>query len=615
MEKIHYFRPLYLALALTISLFSTASTPNRYKTSASLPDSLLTEQHIRSIYYTLPDSALSLLDEAEARRLPHLPQFRIDMLRGTVYERQGMYHLKERYIRRALQSDSVQHTPLRKLQVLTQLATALDRLNKYEEGIRICTEAIELAQEQGQKAKESELLFTLGRMYQGRKLDDKAFRYMYRSIELLQGTDNVRELAQLSTSYGDLSAYLAENERLDEAIALCEKRLDVISRMSLLPGPPPGYIDQQYGYLYSKLAWYYLQNGQSEKAAETARKYQSTGFAQSQAGQTEIVPYLLGTRQYHKVLQLLDASSALAEPADTFNYGHLILLDRYARTYRGLKRPELADSYQQRITMLTDSIYAREKAGQAHEFAIIYQTQEKDAQIREAQHKLARQRVLFITTSFIAILLAILLWEKHLHLRRTRERNQIAARQIEELLAQKEELRKAYRRQPLHPEDAPNEEPPAAQANTSPSAADDEDNRRRFMQMEDALLTALPKPRLQPRRPDEDNGLEQEPPQPVPARICRCRRLQRLHQPPARGALHIDAERQQNVFHRCHSHRFGLQEPQHLLCGVQQTAWHDTRAVPGDFAGQVRRTMHRAYSLTDCRPSVTRTIRIFVRCK
>ena len=454
MEKIHYFRPLYLALALTISLFSTASTPNRYKTSASLPDSLLTEQHIRSIYYTLPDSALSLLDEAEARRLPHLPQFRIDMLRGTVYERQGMYHLKERYIRRALQSDSVQHTPLRKLQVLTQLATALDRLNKYEEGIRICTEAIELAQEQGQKAKESELLFTLGRMYQGMKLDDKAFRYMYRSIELLQGTDNVRELAQLSTSYGDLSAYLAENERLDEAIALCEKRLDVISRMSLLPGPPPGYIDQQYGYLYSKLAWYYLQNGQSEKAAETARKYHSTGFAQSQAGQTEIVPYLLGTRQYHKVLQLLDASSALAEPADTFNYGHLILLDRYARTYRGLKRPELADSYQQRITMLTDSIYAREKAGQAHEFAIIYQTQEKDAQIREAQHKLARQRVLFITTSFIAILLAILLWEKHLHLRRTRERNQIAARQIEELLAQKEELRKAYRRQPLHPEDA-----------------------------------------------------------------------------------------------------------------------------------------------------------------
>ena len=142
--------------------------------------------------------------------------------------------------------------------------------------------------------------------------------------------------------------------------------------------------------------------------------------------------------------------------------------------------------------MLTDSIYAREKAGQAHEFAIIYQTQEKDAQIREAQHKLARQRVLFITTSFIAILLAILLWEKHLHLRRTRERNQIAARQIEELLAQKEELRKAYRRQPLHPEDAPNEEPPAAQANTSPSAADDEDNRRRFMQMEDALLTDLP---------------------------------------------------------------------------------------------------------------------------
>ena len=493
MEKIHYFRPLYLALALTISLFSTASTPNRYKTSASLPDSLLTEQHIRSIYYTLPDSALSLLDEAEARRLPHLPQFRIDMLRGTVYERQGMYHLKERYIRRALQSDSVQHTPLRKLQVLTQLATALDRLNKYEEGIRICTEAIELAQEQGQKAKESELLFTLGRMYQGMKLDDKAFRYMYRSIELLQGTDNVRELAQLSTSYGDLSAYLAEKR----AFGRSHCPLREASRR-YQPHEPAARTAARIHRPAIRLPL--LQTCLVLPAKRTKRKKppkppgntKAPAFAQSQAGQTEIVPYLLGTRQYHKVLQLLDASSALAEPADTFNYGHPILLDRYARTYRGLKRPELADSYQQRITMLTDSIYAREKAGQAHEFAIIYQTQEKDAQIREAQHKLARQRVLFITTSFIAILLTILLWEKHLHLRRTRERNQIAARQIEELLAQKEELRKAYRRQPLHPEDAPNEEPPAAQANTSPSAADDEDNRRRFMQMEDALLTDLP---------------------------------------------------------------------------------------------------------------------------
>ena len=75
------------------------------------------------------------------------------------------------------------------------------------------------------------------------------------------------------------------------------------------------------------------------------------------------------------------------------------------------------DSYQQRITMLTGQHLCPRKVYQAHEFAIIYQTQERMRRYAAQPKLLARQRVLFITTSFIAILLAILLWEKHLHLR------------------------------------------------------------------------------------------------------------------------------------------------------------------------------------------------------
>lgn len=88
---------------------------------------------------------------------------------------------------------------------------------------------------------------------------DEALQYMYRSIDLLKDSDNVRELAYLSTYYGDLSGYLYDNHHNDEAIEICQQRLNVIHRMSRMPGPPPGYIDQQYGYLYSKLALYYRQ--------------------------------------------------------------------------------------------------------------------------------------------------------------------------------------------------------------------------------------------------------------------------------------------------------------------------------------------------------------------
>ena len=45
--------------------------------------------------------------------------------------------------------------------------------------------------------------------------------------------------------------------------------------------------------------------------------------------------------------------------ADTINYQYLIVLDRYAQAYRGLGDYRRADAYQQRCTVLSDSIYAR----------------------------------------------------------------------------------------------------------------------------------------------------------------------------------------------------------------------------------------------------------------
>lgn len=461
----------YLPISGTIL---AASSPK----SAQTTDSLLTEKHIRSIYLSTPDSALHLLNEAEASH--RMQPFRIDILRCMVYESLGMYALKERYLRRVLTTDSVQTVPARKLKMLTQLAAVLERQNKYEEGIRICSEAIGLAQAQEQKAMESELLFTIGRIYSGMQRRDEALQYMYRSIDLLKGSDNVRELAYLSTYYGDLSSYLNDSHRNGEAIKICRQRLDVIHRMSGMSGPPPGYIDQQYGYLYSKLAWYYQQEGETRKAAEACRNYLATAFSSSQVGQVEIVPYLLHNHQYHEALQRLDNYAAIFQGADTISYNYTTLLSHYAQAYRGLGNQQPANSYLQRIIHVNDHIYQREKASQAHEFAILYQTQEKDMQIRETQAELKRQYILFAAASLVALLLVILLWEKHLNLRRTRERNRIAVCQIDELLAQKEELRKAYVE--IKKEEA--EEKQAAVQEVK-----DEENRLRFMQMEASLIS------------------------------------------------------------------------------------------------------------------------------
>lgn len=133
MQITHYFRISILVLACILPAF----TPTLASGASTVPDSLLTEKYIRSIYISAPDSALHLLDEAEKRRLPSMPAFHIDILRSMVYESQAMYVLKERCLRRALQSDSVRLVPARRLRLLSQLSSTLDRLNRYEEGISI----------------------------------------------------------------------------------------------------------------------------------------------------------------------------------------------------------------------------------------------------------------------------------------------------------------------------------------------------------------------------------------------------------------------------------------------------------------------------------------------
>lgn len=141
MQITHYFRISILVLACILPAF----TPALASGASTVPDSLLTEKYIRSIYIFAPDSALHLLDEAEKRRLPSMPAFQIDILRSMVYESQAMYVLKERCLRRALQSDSVRLVPARRLRLLSQLSSTLDRLNRYEEGISISTEALQTA--------------------------------------------------------------------------------------------------------------------------------------------------------------------------------------------------------------------------------------------------------------------------------------------------------------------------------------------------------------------------------------------------------------------------------------------------------------------------------------
>lgn len=405
-------------------------------------DTLLTERHIKSVYMAWPDSALRLTAAAEEQG--YMPAAQADMLRAMIYENRGMFTLEERYLRWALQASEITQDPRRHLSALYQLTLVLKNLGRYEESIRWAREAMEEARYQDNRRIEAQLLFTMGQVYRSLKRMDTAERYMQQAIDLLDGSNDVHELAFLSTFYGEYASMCYDNDRMNRAIDLSLKRREVIGRMKEMPGPPPGYIDQQYAYLYAKLAMFYQCDGQTDQAAEAAGSYQDTRFSHTPRGCIDLIPYLLETKRYNDILPRLERYNHLFEEVDTVQPAYLILLDYYARAYRGLGDYRRADSYQQRVGTLADSLYVRESDSRAHEYAVLFHTQEQETRLYQSQQRNRLLQVVGIVSLLTVALLGALVRQKQRNVRRLDEKNRIAARQIDELMARQKEWRQTY---------------------------------------------------------------------------------------------------------------------------------------------------------------------------
>lgn len=420
-----------------------------------IPDSLLNEQYIQKLQLTNPQRALQLIDEAERRHIPDFPRYRQLALRSTCYGTMGDAERREQYARQALSDDSVRLVPSRRLKVLLMVADALQMGDKYEECIRVCEEAIEVARENKSRLVEAHALIQMGNVCQLlQRMDDAAESYQA-SITLLEQSNKVNVMAQLSLAYGELAATQLQMGRYADAVQTGLKRRNLVYRMSGFAGPPPGYIDQQRGYTESKLALALHRNGQADEAVAARDAFMKTRFASQPVGASEIVPYLLEAGQYATALAQLRLAERHMD-GDTIQSAYSEYLRQYACAYRGLKRYEEADAMQQRHCVIQDSLSRRKIAGQAQKLATQFKLSEKERQLSEAK-LLAERRVMLLAFSLvISFLLILLMLVIALNLQRTKQRNRIIMRQIDELLSQREELRRStleeVKSEPSHPE-------------------------------------------------------------------------------------------------------------------------------------------------------------------
>lgn len=405
-------------------------------------DSASIEKAVIKYFYTRPDSMLQVIGEAEKNKI--LPSVRADYLRAMLYDARDMRTMKETCLRRILSSKEASADSKLYIGTLAMLVETLMHQGRYNECIPLSINGIEMARNCGDRINEYSLLCAMSNVSFNLGRNEDGYEYIYEVIRKGTSTDNVRELPYVSYAYGLLISNLISDNRYEEALEAANDREALLKKMADMPGSPTGYIELQKAYLYAKMAFIYQSMGQTAKAEEEYRKFMQTDYSRKVESGYNTIPYLSKAGRNREALQKIAAIHTIWENADTVSTQYRFLLEYEAENQGALGNYRLMSDLYKRSLVLADSINARLNKSRAQELSTIFNLNEKEAKIKDEQARAERNFLLFSGLAVIVFLLAVIMIVVYRNYLRVRQRNHIATRQIDELLQQRDELRRIY---------------------------------------------------------------------------------------------------------------------------------------------------------------------------
>lgn len=458
-------------------------------------DSLYTEEYIKSIYIAEPKRALELLDGAENRKTISLQV--INEMRSLSYRNMFMNKLAFMYAKKAYLLDSIsQKDPKHMLKMTVYLAELSAIMSKYDESMHYALNGIRQAQELGDREARARLFFCMGENNWRLSFKDKAYGYFDRTIELLRGSKNMREMMLLSYYYGAKMGFLMNDSRIEEALEVGFEREKQIERLKALPQVPAGYVDGQYSYLYSKLAYIYYVEKKYAQAEQYYQKYLSKKESHTPDGKMYSVPYLMLSGQYEKVIDNCQEFKELMKAQqDTLNEQYLTILRQEVKAYQGMHNYKEVAELQENILAITDSINTRDRKNAALELNAMYGVSEKEEYIAEQASQLKIRNITLCFLVCIVVLTLFILWRLWCFNRTVKYKNRMLARLINEKFANRKDgnqLSEVYGQQAISSEIEPelisSEELEELSNETDKISGEEEENKKIFQELNQIVI-------------------------------------------------------------------------------------------------------------------------------
>lgn len=374
-----------------------------------------------------------------------LNEAKINFYRAQIYYKMGQELSAELYYKKALAGNELYNErPAICYFAYDQLSTILTIKGDQQGALSTATEGYALAKddetEAGQEWK-AILLHDIGycQMQLGRIEEaEKNFTHAYNTLKRLASKTNKYDhiYSWARVSYNIMDAYTS-TENFEQAEKWVVAAEEAIKQMVASPKCPKRTADEYIGSLNTHKAIVLVKTGHRQEAEKIYQEFLKTDHSKTSIGLFDNSEYLQNADRWEDMANMvpkLDSLGTSWKMPKSMYYLKTYLVPFFT-AYQKSGHKEKALQIAQRIVDAVDSIDDYERKHNAAELAIIYETQEKEAQIAEQSATMTLQRFIIFMIVLLSLVvgLSIYMFHRNRVAQRLAAMNQVLKQKNEEL--------------------------------------------------------------------------------------------------------------------------------------------------------------------------------------
>lgn len=374
-----------------------------------------------------------------------LNEAKINYYRAQIYYKMGQELSAELYYKKALADNELfKERPAICYFSYDQLSTILTIKGDQQGALSTATEGYALAKddetEAGQEWK-AILLHDIGycQMQLGRIEEaEKNFTHAYNTLKRLASKTNKYDhiFSWARVSYNIMDAYTS-TENFEQAEKWVVAAEEAIKQMVASPKCPKRTADEYIGSLNTHKAIVLVKTGHRQEAEKIYQEFLKTDHSKTSIGLFDNSEYLQNADRWEDMANMvpkLDSLGTSWKMPKSMYYLKTYLVPFFT-AYQKSGHKEKALQIAQRIVDAVDSIDDYERKHNAAELAIIYETQEKEAQIAEQSATMTLQRFIIFMIVLLSLVvgLSIYMFHRNRVAQRLAAMNQVLKQKNEEL--------------------------------------------------------------------------------------------------------------------------------------------------------------------------------------